>query len=291
MELRQIVYFLKIAEYENITQAAEVLHVSQPPLTRQLQALEAELGVKLFVREKKRLHITEAGRFFRQQAEQILMLADKTVEQVRQMGEGRIGTLYIGSIETAGPALLPTWLEGFKARWPDVRYNLWSGNSDDVIERLEKGLVDLALIREPFNGEKFESVHIMDEPWTALVRTDHALSSAESLTLAQLAGEELIVPSRRSAEIAQWFSEAGMDTNIVCQYAPLVNGIILAERGLGVTICPASASDMLSGRSLVMRPLADVPTSGVALIWQRAAHLSAPARKFIDYIKTLQTIP
>ena len=287
MELRQLENFLKIAEYENITQAAEALHMSQPPLTRQLQALEAELGTELFVREKKRLHITEAGRFFRQQAEQILALADKTAEQVRQIGEGLTGTLYIGSIETAGPALLPKWLEGFKARWPDVRYSLWSGNSDDVIERLEKGLVDVALIREPFNGEKFQSVHILDEPWAALVRKDHALSNADSLTLAQLAGAELIVPIRRSTEVARWFSEAGMEANISCQYAPLINGVILAEQGLGVAICPASAGDMLSGRPLVMRPLVDAPASGVALIWQRSAHLSAPAGKFIEYIKTL----
>ncbi len=287
MELRQLENFLKIAEYENITQAAEALHMSQPPLTRQLQALEAELETELFVREKKRLHITEAGRFFRQQAEQILALADKTAEQVRQIGEGLTGTLYIGSIETAGPALLPKWLEGFKARWPDVRYSLWSGNSDDVIERLEKGLVDIALIREPFNGEKFESIHILDEPWAALVRIDHALSNADSLTLAQLAGEELIVPIRRSTEVARWFSEAGMEAVITCQYAPLINGVILAEQGLGVAICPASADDMLSGRSLVMRPLIDAPASGVALIWQRGARLSAPSERFIEYIKAL----
>ena len=106
-------------------------------------------------------------------------------------------------------------------------------------------------------------------------------------TLAQLAGEELIVPIRRSAEIARWFSEAGMEAVISCQYAPLINGVILAEQGLGVTICPASAGDMLSGRSLVMRPLVDAPASGVALIWQRGTRLSAPAEKFIEYIKTL----
>lgn len=287
MEMRQLENFLKIAEYENITQAADALHMSQPPLTRQLQALETELGTKLFVREKKRLHITEAGRFFRQQAKQILALTDKTAEQVRQIGEGMAGTLYIGSIETAGPVLLPSWLEGFKARWPDVRYSLWSGNSDDVIERLEKGLVDVALIREPFNGEKFNAVHIADEPWSALIRTDHAISNAGSLTLSQLSDEELIVPIRRSAEIARWFSEAGMEAVISCQYAPLINGIILAEQGLGVAICPASAGGMLTGRPLVMRPLADAPVSGVALIWQRGARLSTPAEKFIEYVKTL----
>lgn len=287
MELRQIEYFLKIAEFENITQAAEALHMSQPPLTRQLQALEAELGTALFIREKKRLHITEAGRFFRQQGEQILTLAEKTKDQVRQMDASLSGILYIGAIETAGPALLPAWLEGFRSRWPQVRYSLWSANSDDVMERLEKGLLDAALIREPFNGEKFESIHIMEEPWIALMRIGHPLEAMEKLTLPQLAEQELIVPIRRSEEIARWFSDIGLVPKITCQYAPLVNGVILAEQGLGVTICPASAGHILSGQRIVMRPLADVPLTGVSLIWQRGIRLSAAAEKFIAYIKTL----
>lgn len=287
MELRQIENFLKIAEYENITQAAEALHMSQPPLTRQLQALETELGTELFVREKKRLHITEQGRFFRQQGKQILDLVEKTREQVRQMNEGLSGVLYIGAIETAGAALLPAWLDEFKTRWPEIRYTLWSGNSDDVIERLEKGLLDVALIREPFNGEKFESVHIMDEPWAALMRKDHPLAVVDDLTLAQLAEEELIVPIRRSEEIVQRFDQEGLAANLACQYAPLVNGVILAERGLGITICPASAGVILTGRQVVMRPLSCVPTSGVSLIWQRGIRLSAAAERFIEYIKSL----
>ena len=285
MELRQIENFLKIAEYENITQAAEALHISQPPLTRQLQALEAELGTELFIREKKRLHITEAGRFFRQQAGQVLALVEKTREQVRQMGAGLTGTLYIGATETAGSALLPAWLEGFRALWPDVRYSLWSGNSDDVMERLDRGLLDAAVILEPFNGEKFEAVHIMDEPWAVLVSSAHPLAAEAAVTLEALAQEELIVPIRRSEEVAQWFQGIGLQASIACLYAPAMNGVLLAERGLGVTICPASTGDMLAGRQVVVRPLAGVSPSGVSLLWQRGARLSAPAEKFIEYIR------
>ena len=287
MELRQIENFLKIAEYENITQAAEVLHMSQPPLTRQLQTLEAELGVRLFVREKKRLHITEEGRFFRQQAKQILVLVNKTAEQLRQMGQGLSGTLYIGSTETAGAALLPEWIEGFKIRWPEVRFSLWSGNSDDVMERLDRGLLDAAVILEPFNGEKFQSIHIMDEPWAVLVRSGHPLAAEETVTLEALAREELIVPIRRSEEVAKWFQDAGLRANIACLYAPVMNGVLLAERGLGVAICPASVHDTLAGRQVEMRPLAQTRASGVSLLWKKGIRLSAPAERFIDYIKEL----
>lgn len=286
MELKEIENFLKIAEFENITQAAEALHMSQPPLTRQLQNLEAELGVRLFTREKKRIHITEEGRFFQQQSKQLLALLDKTKEQICQMRSGISGTLYIGAIETAGTALISEWISGFKALYPNVRYSLWSANSDDVMDRLEKGLLDVALIREPFDGEKFHSVHIFDEPWIVLLPEKHPLTekAGAELTLEELADEPLIVPARRSEEISQWFAQRGLEADITCQYAPLLNGVILTERELGVAICPASAQHVLAGRRLVVKALAEPHSSGVSLIWRIGIFLSAAAEKFIEYV-------
>lgn len=288
MELRQLQNFVKVAELENVTRAAAELHMAQPPLSRQVKALEAELGVPLFERERQRIHLTPEGRLFRQQCEQILGLVDKSVEQVREMRDGMGGTVFIGAIETAGTMLLPGWIAAFRAAHPAVRYNLWSGNSDDVIERLEHGLVDLALIREPFDAEKFDSLHVLDEEWVAMVRSDHPLATAGTgrlLSLKALANEPLIVPTRRTQEISRWFSDKGLKANILCEFAPLMNAVALVEASIGVAICPESAAHALGDRPIALRRLADCPhSSGVSLIWRRNRALPQVERRFVELV-------
>lgn len=288
MELKMLENFVKIAEYESITKAAAELHMAQPPLTRQLRALEQELGVKLFERDKKRLHITAEGRFFKQQCEQVSELLAKSCEQVRQMQYGISGTVFIGAIETVGTTLLPGWIAGFKQAYPDVKYNLWSANSDDVIERLERGLLDLALIREPFDAGRFDSLHIKNEEWIALVRTGSPLleNAQDALPLNELAAQPLIVPTRRSREISGWFASAGLHAEIMCEFAPLMNAVTLVERGLGVAIAPESASYALTGRPIETRRITGCDTSsGVSLIWKKSQPLSETEKRFVEYVQ------
>lgn len=200
MDIRTMEYFLMIARIGNITKVAELLHMAQPPLSRQLKALEDELDVQLFIREKRKMVLTDEGRFLKTKCEQILELIDNTKDQVKEMKYGISGTLFIGSIETVGTVILPVWIADFKKRYHLVKYNLWSGNSDDVIDRLENGLLDIALIREPFDTEKFEAIHITNESWIVLLHKEHpiALKDGNSVNLKYLKEEELIVPTRRS---------------------------------------------------------------------------------------------
>lgn len=290
MDIKSMENFLKIAELGNITRAAEALHVAQPPLSRQLMAMEEELGVKLFVREKQRIYITEEGRFFRQQCEQILSLMDKTKEQLKEMQSGVSGTLFIGAIETVGTYILPQWIADFKVQYPLVKYNLWSGNSDDVIERLEHGILDLALIREPFDREKYDSIPIKKEAWIVLLSNSHPLAGKQSDTIAlkELEGEELIVPTRRSREIREWFADAGLEANIMCEFAPLMNAVVLTEKGLGTAICPESARYAAENRAITIREICcPRKESAVFLIWKKGIKLSGVSDKFIAYIQAL----
>lgn len=285
MDIKVLRNFLKIAEYENITKAAAELHIAQPHLTRQLHALEQELGVTLFIREKRRLHITEEGRFLRQQAAHITDLANKTATQLLNMRSGISGTLYLGAIETVGMIYLPVWIEGFRAQYPDVKYNLWSGNSIDVMERLAKHLVDIALIREPYDAKLYEAIHLLDEQWMVLMHPSHrlAVQAKHFVTWEELSQEELMVPTQRSG----WFAEKELPCRITCAFSPLANAVAMVEHNLGVAILPDSACHALHGRNLKAIPIEDSPTSGVAVLWHRQTELTGVTKRFIEYLKAV----
>jgi DNA-binding transcriptional LysR family regulator len=289
MDLRTMQYFLAVADAENITRAAEKLHMAQPPLSRRIQALEDELAVPLFIRGKRRMILTEEGQFLRKQFEQILELTDKTIIQLNEMKGNLYGTLYVGSIETVGSVYLPEWIAEFKALNPSVRYNLWSGSSDDVIDRLERGLLDVALIREPYNTNRFEAFQIKREDWYVVMHESHPLAQngRDYITLSELSKEPLIVPTKRRQEVTSWFKT---DVDIFCEFAPLMNGIVLTEKNLGMAICPESAKFALIGRPLAIRRI-DNPgkETGVSLIWHKGNQMSKVTRQFIDFvIKTCQ---
>lgn len=287
MDLKELSNFLKIAEYENITKAAQELHVSQPHLTRQIQNLEQELSVSLFVREKKRLHITAEGRFLKQQAEQILGLAKKAKEQISEMESGISGTLYIGSIETVGTLYLPQWISDFKNCYPKVRYNLWSGNSMDVIERLEGGLIDIALVRAPFDEDKFESFPVLEENWIVLMNRTHpvAMNKNPFVSLEELSNEELLVPTQRINEISGWFHAKKLKSNIICGFSPLMNAIVMAQNNLGIAILPESCKKMLFSDDIIVKELSENIQSTVSFIWRKQYELPGTAKRFLEYVK------
>ncbi len=282
-------HFLKVAELENVTQASLELHVAQPHLTRQIKSLEDELGVSLFTREKKRLHITDEGHFLKQQAEQILKLVEKTERQVKEMHAAMAGTLFLGAIETVGTALLPDWISEFSSKFSEVKYNIWSGNSKDVTERLEKGLLDLAVVREPFDSQKFDSIPLKDENWIVLISEEHILSqkSKDTLSLRELSGEPLLVPSQRLEEVQKWFSAEGYTANIRCGFSPLLNGIVLAEKNLGIAVVPELARKSAANRKLIIKTIEDNCQTRVALIWRKNTELPTVAKKFIDLISEI----
>ncbi len=292
MELKTLEYFLTIARYENITQAARDLHISQPPLSRSLQALEEELGVPLFRREKKRLHLTEEGRYFRRQCLQIQQLLDHSVQQVRQMKQGTCGKIYIGSVGSAGSRLIPSWIAGFGEQYPQVSYNIWSGNTDDVVERMRQGLLDAAVIREPFDQENFESLRVGREPWAVLVKNVHPLAAGSgSLKLRDLAGQRLIISGRRSTEIRRWFADQGLQADVFCEYDQVSSAIGLVRSNLGILICPGSTKDTYSFSDLAWRQLEEGSRSSwLSLIWRSDVRLSPLAETFVTYIKQ-QLIP
>lgn len=292
MELKTLWYFLSIAEHENICQAAHDLHITQPHLTRQLQALEAELGVPLFIREKKRLYITEEGRYFKQQVRQLFALLDKTKEQVRTLHAGLMGKLCIGAIETLSPLYVPNWIRHFQQAYPQVTYQIWTANSQDVLERLDNGLLDVALVRGTFHDDsRYGVLPLLREGWICLFPSQGPIPSAlpdQALPLSALENQDLIVPIQRSRQIRRLFHQARIEAHILCEFSPLINGIALAEQGLGVAILPTSAEASLQGHRVCVRHLAIGEPSQGCLVWRSDIRQTKIARKFIEMVQAMQ---
>ena len=160
MDFRSLEYFHVVAEELNITRAAERLHMSQPPLSTQIRNLEEDLGVQLFIRGKRRLQLTEAGLLLQQRSRQILALAEKTRGDLTTLEHSLSGVLNIGIVEGRAPYLASRLIRGFREEYPLVRYHLWNGNSDGVLEQLDRGLVDVAIIARPYDRDRLEGIPV-----------------------------------------------------------------------------------------------------------------------------------
>ena len=241
MDLRTLKYFTVVAEELNITHAAERLCMSQPPLSNQMKALEDELGCALFVRGKRKLQLTDAGRLLFQRAVQILDMAERTQHEVMSLSGGMSGTIKLGMVEGRAPFLTSRWIAGFKEEYPNVQYSLWNGSSDDVLERLRQGLLDLAVIAAPYDTEHLEGFAVGRGPWVAIMSRSNPLADGgDTIPLKSLAGKPLIIPSRPSRidAIRAWFAEAGEEPNIVCTMSNYLDAVALTELDVGISIFP-----------------------------------------------------
>ncbi|MCR4807944.1 MAG: LysR family transcriptional regulator [Lachnospiraceae bacterium] len=247
MELRHIRYFLAVAEEGSLTRAAEKLLIAQPPLSRQIRDLEEELGEKLFIRSNNGVSLTEAGIRFRQYATQIIDLSDRSVEDIKDMSGGLSGILYLATVEGRAPQILSRWIADFASIYPKVEFNLWNGNTDDVVHRVRSGLCEIAVITEPYDQEELIGLDIYREPWVAMIPKAHPLAQkgGDSIKLSDLNGYELLIPSRSSRlkEIEDWFAPLNIEPKVKCRLAHMQNAIELTKAGLGISVFPATVSD------------------------------------------------
>lgn len=295
MELRHIRYFLAVAEELNFTKAAEKLCIAQPPLSRQIKDLEDELGTQLFLRKPHSLTLTEEGVHFRQYAIRILELVNKSIDDVKEMETGLRGRLYIASVEGAAPRLLAKWIAEFKKENPNVQYDLWSGTTDEIVSRLEKGLCDLAVIMTPFSEEKVNAIPVYSEPWVAIIPKDDPLAKKKgnSVTPEELASKELIIPSRESRrnEIRAWMSGLEKPLNVRCRVAHISSAVELAANGVGITIFPSSGGIINYEEKVVIKSIKH--RDAVAryyLIWSKERPLSKTAEVFLSSISKAYSI-
>lgn len=287
MELRTLKYFLAAASELNITHAAKKLNISQPPLSRQLAQLEEELGVCLFIRGKRRLQLTEEGKYLVQQAEHILSMAEHTEQQLALMKNQAVkGTLFLAVTETCSVSILPSVLPDFKIHYPQIRYDIWCGNSSDVCRRIEEGVADIGIVRAPLEEQKFKSAYLKNDAWIAIVGRHHPLASQSSVTLKRLSREPLFIPSRQPLqnEIYSWFAAVSEPYEITAVYNQFACVIPLIAQNIGAAICPESVRHYTDENRLAYLTITEPERSSkLYLICRRGEFLPARARAFWNF--------
>lgn len=287
MDLRSLHYFTVVAEELNITRAAERLNMSQPPLSSQIKGLEEELGAQLFIRGKRHLTMTEAGALLYRRAKQLLELSEQTQQEIRSMN-GLAGELNISLVEGRSPYLLARWIAGFRSEFPQVGFHLWNGSGDEAMERLHRGLADLALVAAPYNPELLDGFAVGREPWVAMMSRDHPLAQGEGdfLPLRELVGQPLFVPSRRSRaeSLREWFEELGEEPCIAGDLSNYIDAVALAEQNAGICIYPMTT---YNENELVVKKIITDSARQIeyALVWPRSARRSELADEFINFVR------
>ena len=283
MEIRVLKYFLLVAREENITKDANLLHLTQPTLSRQLMQLEEELGVQLFRRSKHHIILTEEGMLLRRRAEEIVALADKTKDDLQHREEQLTGTIAVGSGELQSSRFLTQLLTAFQEKNPLVRFAIYSGNSDNIKERIERGLLDVGLLQEPVDISKYSFVRTpCREQWGVLVRDDSELAARENVSPAELASVPLILPERESVqnELFNWFGSYAEGLHITATGNLLYNLASLVRASGG---CVLTLNLDCTYEGLRFIPLSPPLESNTVLVWKKAQTFSAAAAALIKF--------
>lgn len=284
MELRVLNYFLMVAREENITRAAQLLHVTQPTLSRQLMQLEQELGVKLFRRSNHSIVLTDDGMLLKRRAQEILDLAEKTKREFAKT-EQLSGEIAIGSGEYKSTGFFADLLASFRQRHPLVQYELYSGNSDNIKERIEQGTLDIGLLLEPVDIRKYQFVRFpIRETWGILARTDSPLAAKPAVRPQDLVDTPLVFSRREliQNELNHWLGDCAGRIEISASGNLPYNLAALARSGLGpvMTIDKDCCYD-----GLVFVPLAPALESSTVLVWKRTQALSPVIEAFLAHVK------
>lgn len=271
MELRVLRYFLEVAREANITHAAQRLHVSQPTLSRQIKDLEDELGKKLFTRSNYSIRLTEEGMLLRKRAEDILEMADKTVAEFKSLDEVNGGDIRIGCAESQGIAHLIRVIKSLQERYPHIRYHFYSSGTEAVNERLDRGLLDFAIIIQEVDLSKYNYLRIpFQDRWGLLMRRDSPLAEHSCIHLTDLLDTPLIL-SRQAMEeeMPRWFGEAQDKLHIVATYDLLFNASVMVREGFGCVLGFDGLINTEGDPDLCFRPLEPALVSPMYIIWKK----------------------
>ena len=285
MELRVLNYFLMVAREENITKAAQLLHVTQPTLSRQLMQLEEELGVQLFHRGKHNVTLTEDGLLLRRRAQELVTLSEKTKLELQHKEEIPSGEIAIGCGEARSMSILSGGMNTFRVSYPMVQFSIHSAAADEIKERIEKGLLDMGLLTEPVDISKYEFIRMpVKDRWGILVRNDSPLAGKNAVTPDDLKGSPLIMVRRELVknELASWFGSTFEQLEIAATYNLIVNAANMVEKGMGIALC----FDLgVFFENLCFVPLSPRMETGTVLVWKKNQALTAANAKFIQHMK------
>lgn len=292
MEIRVLRYFLAIAREGSITNAANFLHVTQPTLSRQIHDLEDELGQKLFTRGSHNMALTAEGMILRKRAEEIISMMDKTEAEFTSMEEAVGGDIYIGGGETDAIKFLAKVAKELHDTYPNIHYHLYSGNAQDVTERLDKGLLDFGVLVQPADISKYDYLNIpAKDTWGVVMRKDSPLAEKKTICKEDLIGVPLICSrqaisqERSKNEFVQWFGEDFDQLNVVTTFNLVYNAAIMVDAGLGYAVTIDKIANTSENSRLCFRRLEPRLDSGLNVIWKKYQVFSSAAELFLERLR------
>lgn len=288
MDLKSLRYFLAIAEEGSISAAAESLNLSQPNISRQMTLLEKELGAKLFERGSRRIVLTEEGTLLRRRAVEILQLADTAVTEIGSAGKDVIGTVRIGCGETDAMRVVARAIRRFSETHPMVRFELHSGNAEDVSDLLERGLVDFGILIEPTDKTRYDYLSFpTDIRWGALVRRDDPLARMYGVSPSDISGRRVIVSRQNMAAngISGWMGPDFPEPDVVATYNLLFNASLLVSEGVGIALCLEGIVNTSGDSDLVFVPFEPELRVGMSLVWKKNSVQGRAQRLFLDGLR------
>lgn len=282
MDIRVLQYFVTIVQHKSITHAAESLHVTQPTISRQIKELEEELGVTLLIRGSREVQLTEQGQYLYNRALEILSLVEKTEQTIRHEEE-IAGLIAIGAAESQSLDILAQTLKEMSDHYPKLQFSIFSGNADQLQEKLDSGLLDFAVIIGEVNHKKYDAIQLMNrDSWGILVPDTHPLAHKSHLSYSDILNYPLIVSAQSNVD-KTIFAGLG-DYHIVATYNLLYNASLLVEAGLGIAIC---LDGIITRTGLTFVPFEQKNTDQLSLIWRRYSNQSKAAKILQDTLLSI----
>lgn len=289
MEFRVLRYFLTVAREGSITGAANSLHLTQPTLSRQLQDLEKELGQTLLIRGKHKITLTPEGMILRKRAEEIVDMVEKTEAEFNSISDVIGGDIYIGSGETDSMKYIASVMKDIQQEYPNVKFHVYSGNAEDVIEKLDKGLLDFGVLIQPIDLSKYDNITLPEKDlWGVLMLKNSPLAKKEFVTLEDLVSVPILASRQMSKKYSaesgflDWFGDAFEHLNIAVTYNLVYNAAIMVKAGIGYAVTLDKLVNTTGDSDLCFRPLKPKLESGLDIVWKKYQVFSPAAKLFLD---------
>ena len=291
MDLRVLRYFLMVAKEQSFTKAAEQLNITQPTLSRQLAALEKELGAKLFRRGGHSITLTNEGLLLKRRALEIVDLEDKILSEFKGGNEDIEGKITIGCGEFNAVEILAKICKSYREKYPLVQFALHTGTADHISEMMNKGLVDIGIFLEPVNTEGLDYIRIQgSDHWVVTIKADDPLAVKDVITKKDLIGRPLILPERTNiqSELANWFGRDFSRLNVAFTSNLGTNAGVMAIHGLGYPVSVEGAVRYWNRELLVQKRLSPEIKTSTVIAWRRNIPYSPVVSRFIEEINAYE---
>lgn len=290
MEIRLLRYFLAVAQEESISKAADLLHITQPTLSRQLMDLEKELNTKLLIRGKrnKKIILTEDGKLLKSRAQEIIELTNKTESEFLFGDKNISGDIFIGGGETDSIRVIARTIKRLSLEYPNIKYHFYSGNGEDVTEKLNKGLLDFGVFIEPIDKKEYGFIQLpQNDTWGILMRKDSDLAKKEFIEPEDLINIPLFSSRQYLVKnlISGWLGYDFEKLNIIGSYNLLYNASVMVEEGLGYALCLDKLINISGDSKLCFKPLKPKLEAGILVAWPKNQPLSKIAKLFIQKLQ------